>query len=1249
MIREDQGEVAIVVEQDPDTDEVRIVNVFEPKDNTFTSEQLKATFVQATIDAKEMEDAHATKVFMQYMGLLNEDDPGNHEYKGKQVMLQGAGRILPKENSYEQVFAQDERPGSKPKIKGVSTGKKYKPVDQKVKPALAYSPEELRVERYEVGDPLEGMKDIPKNPPEWKPAGRYTQERREEMVKKHFPAGMTPTEGRILDWIISECDKAFAWEEKERGTFRTDAFPPVRIATVPHTPWREKNRPIAPGLYDRICEMIKAKLDAGVYEPSNSSYTSRWFCVLKKDNSSLRIVHSLEPLNAVTIAHSGVPPATEDLAAKFAGRSVGGTLDLYVGYDERLIHPESRDLTTFQTPFGALRLVTLPMGWTNSVPIFHDDVTFILRPEMPSNVCVYIDDVGLGGPKTRYEDAEGVPATLEGAPDIRRYMWEYFHILYRVLLRMQFYGGTFSGKKSVLVADEFTIVGHVCSYAGRKPNPDRLALISNWAKCEDVSDVRSFLGLVGTLRIFIKNYAKRAEPIQKLTRNEVPFEWGPEQAAAMSDLQQALKDAPILKPIDHERVCALKLSVDTSYKAIGWYLSVLDEKDQKTWHYARFGSMIMSDREARYSQSKRELFGLLRALDENRYLLLGARKLIVESDAKYLKGMLENPMKAPNATVHRWIESILLYRFTLQHVAGKEFALADSLSRRPLQPNDEPTKPFDHSEEEHDGLLGYVKLNADDPDPLDIDDFKDEIDNRKGYLQTELQLVNIEVLPDEELKLDQTEPYPEDQRTEWAKREDERLEEVRAWLKPPWVKPQGFTQKRYEDLVAKARSYFLQDGKLYKRSVEGRNRVVVPKENRMYIMRALHDALGHRGSYATRELILRRFWWPDIEKDVHWYVTTCEPCQKRQKTLLKIPPTVTDTPPIFQVLHADVVQMSVPSNGCNYIVHGRCSTCQWMEGRPLRKQDAPSIGRWLWEEIITRWGCLLVIVTDNAGPFVKAVAWLKEKYGIHGITISAYNSKANGSIERPHFDVVNMLSKLCEGDLRKWFWFFPHIMWADRVTIRKRFGCAPFFLVTGAEPILPLDIQEATWLTGAPTGFTSTEELLVARAKALAKHRDFVESVRERIHDSKRARVAKYEEEHKATIKDYDFKPGDLVLMRNTAIESSLNRKLKPRYVGPMVVIHRNKGGAYIIAEMDGTVYGSPVGAFRLVPFHARRKITLPKKIHDVIDLGPVELEKLSKKTTDSAPLPDVAFKGMPKSRPEENDEEYSGSESGDV
>jgi hypothetical protein len=59
---------------------------------------------------------------------------------------------------------------------------------------------------------------------------------------------------------------------------------------------------------------------------------------------------------------------------------------------------------------------------------------------------------------------------------------------------------------------------------------------------------------------------------------------------------------------------------------------------------------------------------------------------------------------------------------------------------------------------------------------------------------------------------------------------------------------------------------------------------------------------------------------------------------------------------------------------------------------------------------------------------------------------------------------------------------------------------------------------------------------------------------------------------------------------------------MKPRYFGPMIVISRNKGGAYIICDLDGTLLHAPVAAFRLVPYLARNKIDIPD-IEDHIDV----------------------------------------------
>ena len=59
-----------------------------------------------------------------------------------------------------------------------------------------------------------------------------------------------------------------------------------------------------------------------------------------------------------------------------------------------------------------MRLIMLPMGWTNSVPIFHDDVTHILQPEIPHVTQTYIDDVPVRGPATMYIQANGKPETI---------------------------------------------------------------------------------------------------------------------------------------------------------------------------------------------------------------------------------------------------------------------------------------------------------------------------------------------------------------------------------------------------------------------------------------------------------------------------------------------------------------------------------------------------------------------------------------------------------------------------------------------------------------------------------------------------------------------------------------------------------------------------------------------------------------------------------------------------------------------
>ena len=398
-----------------------------------------------------------------------------------------------------------------------ATKKKYKPVARKVRPVTVELPERFRIVRNIKGDPLAELPTLPTHPPPFAPTGRYTAERKAIIDKAHPDDFLWPAERDLMHHFMCLHQDGFAWDDSERGHFREDFFPPVDIPTISHKPWIVRNLPIPPGIYDQVCKEIKRKIDAGIYEPSNSSYRSQWFCVVKKDGTSLRLVQSLEPLNAVTIQHSGVPPISEQLVEQFAGRSCGAMLDLYIGYDERALAESSRDYTTFQSPYGALRLTTLPMGWTNSVPIFHDDVTHILRPEIPHITVPYIDDVPIKGPRSYYKREDGTFETIESNPGIRRFVWEHFQNLNRIIQWMKYSGGTFSGYKSILCAREIIVLGHRCTPEGRLPDPTRIEKIMNWGILIDLSDVRAFLGTLGVSRMFIKNFAHCAHHLNKLT------------------------------------------------------------------------------------------------------------------------------------------------------------------------------------------------------------------------------------------------------------------------------------------------------------------------------------------------------------------------------------------------------------------------------------------------------------------------------------------------------------------------------------------------------------------------------------------------------------------------------------------------------------------------------------------------------------------------------------------------------------
>ena len=384
--------------------------------------------------------------------------------------------------------------------------------------------------------------------------------------------------------------------------------------------------------------------------------------------------------------------------------------------------------------------------------------------------------------------------------------------------------------------------------------------------------------------------------------------------------------------------------------------------------------------------------------------------------------------------------------------------------------------------------------------------------------------------------------------------------------------------EEYKTFMQYCTEFFLagEDDRLWRKDPRGAHKIVILQERRLFLMSLAHDDVGHHGFYATNALLTERHWWPAMGQDVAWFVKTCHLCQLRKTQQILIPPTVATPAPLFAKVYMDTMHLT-PSAGFKYIIQARCSLTHWPEWEMLQQESAKSLARFILNNIIYRWGTLLEIVTDNGAPFMKAMDYLAKTYHIKHIRISGYNSRANGIVEHSHFNVWQALFKVCNGEQSKWAASAYSVFWAEQVTIRRRMGCSPYFTITGAHPLLPFDISEANYLLPPPKTILTTTKLITLRAIALQKRRPQLADLHDKVHS---AQLKAALQDHAHTIQDLDFKLGDLVLVQNTAIEKALNRKMRVRYLGPCIVVSRNKGGAYITAELDSSVFDQPIAAF---------------------------------------------------------------------
>jgi len=1028
----------------------------------------------------------------------------------------------------------------------------YKRVDKKVKPVPTTFPEDCIVRRCVPDDPLQTLTPLPYHPPDFVPTRKITADRM-KILDVNGKGFLWPEEEKLFQRIMVLNEEAIAFEDAERGTFKESYFSPYIIPTISHIPWEYKNIPIAPGLREKVMDVLKLKIKAGVYERSSSSYRSHWFVVLKK-NGKLRIVHDLQPLNEVTIRDAGNLPIVDDFCEGFAARQCYTVFDLFWGFDARKIHPRSRDLTAFSTPMGLLQITSLPTGFTNSPAEFQKCMSIILQDEIPNTANIFIDDLPIKGPTSQYLDSEGKPEVLEENHGIRRFIWEHAQDVHRIMHRVKCAGATFAADKAQICRPEVLIIGQTCNIAGRSPDETRVDKILKWPQLRTPKEVRRFLGLCGTVRVWIPNYSKLVQPLSELYREGYDFIWDQRRQCAFEEIKSLVSSAPVLKPIDYASDNPVVLSVDSSKEAVGFILSQLLD-DGKTKQPARYGSLPMSETESRYSQPKLELFGLYRALKEWRRHIIGVKKLIVEVDAKYIKGMLKSPDLQPNAATVRWIQGIKLFDFELVHVPAERHRGPDALSRRPPTES-QPIEDHDDSWLDDIALLTFVPH-------ADFPPFPKLEKPSKPVFVPGLQCFFT------------------------RQRQNDIIQTIFNFHKDAEI-PVFNSIQAQKRFFSKCGEFFLKDSRLYKKNGNKSPLLVVTDpEHKQSILLHAHENLGHRGIFAVTAVIGTRFYWPRMRADIHSHVKSCHECQIRSTRRLEVSPTVSTPVTLFSKVYIDIMHMP-PAQGYKYIVAAKDDLSGTSEAIPLRKATAKNLAKFFWEYIYCRYGAPQHVVTDN-GPEVKeAFDRLLKRLNIPQIRISPYNHHANGVVERGHFIIREALVKTCKDKIADWPQRLPEIMFADRVTTSRVTGFSPYQLLHATEPLLPLDIAEATFLVEDFRSGISTEELLKLRARQIAKHPEDLARAAEILRKARFTSKRSFEVRFLKRLATQEHKPGDLVLVRNTAIEMSHDRKHKPRYLGPYQVVQRTSRGNYRLKELDGTPLIYVYAGFRIIPYISR-------------------------------------------------------------
>ncbi|KAJ8383368.1 hypothetical protein AAFF_G00221580 [Aldrovandia affinis] len=227
-------------------------------------------------------------------------------------------------------------------------------------------------------------------------------------------------------------------------------------------------------------------------------------------------------------------------------------------------------------------------------------------------------------------------------------------------------------------------------------------------------------------------------------------------------------------------------------------------------------------------------------------------------------------------------------------------------------------------------------------------------------------------------------------------------------------------------------------------------------------LQGVHDEAGHQGQYRTLYLAKQRFFWVEMERDVRNYVKTCKRCvvSKTPEPEGRAPFESIKTTSPLEIVCIDFWSAEVP-NGKNVdVLVVTDHFTKMAHAFPCHDQSAKQVARQLWDRYFCVYGFPERIHSDQGANFESQL--IQELLLIAGVKKSrttAYHPMGNGAVERFNRTLGGMIRALPPRLKQKWPQMLQTLTFAYNCTAHESTGYAPFYLMYGRTPRLPVDVM----------------------------------------------------------------------------------------------------------------------------------------------------------------------------------------------